>query len=323
MKKATAFFKYLLLFFVFIAAGFAGLTIFYPVDSHYSELAKAPALPEDLDHYLQTSEAVLHPKPGTEKNILWAFPDHRKTPLSLVYLHGFSASRREISPVIETVAKTLNANVFFTRLTGHGLGGEGLAQAHGYQWVEDADEAFEIGKRLGDKVILLGYSTGAALTVHLARKEDSQLAGIVMMAPNFRPRNALSLISTGPLGIWITNIVTGGKYKWTPRNKEHAYYWTPEYPAPAIHELMELLKYINGIDAEGIKTPALFVYSPADHVISIPNALEKFRRWGSPLKRIVEFPAKSHVIAGDIVSPEGNEPLEKDILNFIRDLPSH
>ena len=57
-------------------------------------------------------------RPNIEKKILWAQKPSFKTKISLVFIHGFSASRAELSPVIERVAKELKANIFFTRLSG-------------------------------------------------------------------------------------------------------------------------------------------------------------------------------------------------------------
>ena len=84
-----------------------------------------PELPADLEAYLTESESRYNDiRPGLEKTILWHDPQRKKaTELSLVYLHGFSASRAEISPVPERVAQELGANLFFTRLAGHGRTG--------------------------------------------------------------------------------------------------------------------------------------------------------------------------------------------------------
>ena len=64
--------------------------------------------------------AVPNLRQNIGKKILWAGKSSQKTSLSIVFIHGFSATRVELSPVIEEVAKSLGANVFFTRLTGHG-----------------------------------------------------------------------------------------------------------------------------------------------------------------------------------------------------------
>jgi hypothetical protein len=101
--------------FVFLLAGCApDLPSFDP--------APQIKLPADLDRYLADSEKqVVGLKPGTEKSIRWYRGVKKKTPLSIIYFHGFSASRRESSPVVEQVADALGANVFFTRFKGHGM----------------------------------------------------------------------------------------------------------------------------------------------------------------------------------------------------------
>jgi len=90
------------------------------------------SLGADLDNYLKTAESKLPDiVPGTEKRIIWHGKPHQKTPVSIVYLHGFSASSEEIRPVPDQVAQSLGANLYFARLTGHGRsGGQWLTQ----QW---------------------------------------------------------------------------------------------------------------------------------------------------------------------------------------------
>ena len=51
-----------------------------------------PDLPEDLEGYLARSEARFPDLvPGAEKTIVWAGTAGARTPLALVYLHGYSA----------------------------------------------------------------------------------------------------------------------------------------------------------------------------------------------------------------------------------------
>ena len=61
------------------------------------------------------------------------------------------------------LGKELNANIFFTRLRGHGLDGEALAEATFDDWMIDTNEAIDIGNAIGDKLILIGCSTGCSL----------------------------------------------------------------------------------------------------------------------------------------------------------------
>jgi len=81
----------------------------------------------DLDAYLAQSESVIpNLVTGVEKEIIWRDPVTKaKTPIAVIYIHGFSATKMEIRPVPEKLAEALGANLFFTRLTGHGRDGIG------------------------------------------------------------------------------------------------------------------------------------------------------------------------------------------------------
>ena len=49
--------------------------------------------------------------------------------------------------------------------------------------IHEAKEAIAIAKAIGDKVIVIGCSTGATLTLYLAAK-DQDLAGLILLSPN-------------------------------------------------------------------------------------------------------------------------------------------
>src|SRR5262249_34702335 len=148
----------------------------FPFTPRPSEIADTVAKAPDLDVYLRHREA-LHAgiKPGLAKTILWNDPAARgKTPLSLVYLHGFSASRKDITPVVETLAGTLAANAFLTRLAAHGrITPDEFATVSSQDWLDDAREALAIGRRIGDRMILIGTSTGALLATMAALEDKS------------------------------------------------------------------------------------------------------------------------------------------------------
>ena len=101
---------------------------------------------------------------GLEKEIVWADPMiHAKTPISIVYIHGFSASKGEVRPLADEIADQLDANLFYTRLTGHGQDGAAMTQGSVNAWINDYEEALAIGRAIGDKVVVIATSTGGSL----------------------------------------------------------------------------------------------------------------------------------------------------------------
>ena len=149
-----------------------------------------PDLRGDLDEYLAAAEApILNLRPGEERGIVWIDPDIRsRTPLSLVYLHGFSADRHEVEPLVSELAAELGANAYFARLRGHGRDGAAMTEATVEDWFADTSEAVAIGARIGERAVLIGTSTGGTLAAWAGGRQEvgTRLAAVVMISPNFR-----------------------------------------------------------------------------------------------------------------------------------------
>jgi len=130
-------------------------------------------------------------RPGSEAWIVWAGAPYAPTDLVVVYLHGFSASRMETAPLAQEVAAALDANLLEMRLSGHGRDGDAMAEPRAGDWVDDAALAMALGRAIGDRVVLIGTSTGGTLATYAATEPDlaEGLAGIVLISPNFRLAN--------------------------------------------------------------------------------------------------------------------------------------
>lgn len=288
---------------------------------------RLPELPDDLDAYLREREArFADVTPGTEKSIIWRDVERARKSLSIVYLHGFSATRMETHPLCGTVAAQLDANLFYTRLTGHGRPGVALGDATVDDWVNDAVEAVEIGKRIGDRVVIIGTSTGATLAAWLLVHPElrHRIAAVVMLSPNFEPKQKNARVALWPWGRQILRVVLGRFRRWEARNAEQHKFWTTVYPVGAIVTMMSLVDAVDELDFSAISTPVLMLYSEQDDVVSIERIRERFAELAGEQNRIVAVPSSpsgdAHVIAGDIVSPMGTEPVAGEIIRFIEDV---
>ena len=280
-------------------------------------------LPADLDQYLAESEAQFSDiVPGTEKTIIWANAEKTKTPLSIVYLHGYSATRQETVPLSDEIAAQLGANLFYTRLTGHGRGSAAMAEPTVNDWLNDTTEALEIGKRLGDKVIVIGTSTGGTLAAWLAEQPNTnEVMAYILISPNFGPRDSNSEILTLPWAKQYVPLIVGPEYSWTPKNPEHAKYWTYSYPSPALVTMMGLVNFVRESDLKSIQKPVLVIYSPNDQIVNSEKTEQRFAQIGSVIKEIDPIfdsgNPENHVLAGDILAPKNTQVVKKIILDFI------
>ncbi len=280
---------------------------------------------EDLDAYLAASEAeVGNALPHATKEIVWAFPNSRaKTPLSIVYIHGFSATKGETRPLPDLAAKALNANLFYTRLEGHGADGDAMAQATVQDWVDDVAEAIEIGNRIGEKVILVGVSTGAPLATVAALHPDlkEKVAGYILISPNFKLQNAASPLLTLPYARQWLPLIAGAERSFEVTNELHAKYWTSTYPTIAVFPMAALVKHARSLPVENIDKQALFIYSDADTVVDNTVSKQIMDRWGAEAQlHLVEGADDqyNHVIAGDALSPNKTEEVAQVIADWLK-----
>ncbi|MEL6208934.1 MAG: alpha/beta fold hydrolase [Pseudomonadota bacterium] len=287
-----------------------------------------PDDPAGLDAYLSTAEAqVADLRPAAARRIHWAGAPGSVTDLSIVYLHGFSASSEEIRPVPDRLAEALRANLHFARLTGHGRNGPAMAEATAGDWIEDTAEALEIGRRIGRKVIVIGTSTGGTLAALVGHDETLRegVAGIVFVSPNFAVNRAGAALLTLPWArIWLPRLL-GETSRFEPRNEGHAAHWTHEYPVVSVVPMAALVDHVRKLDHAQAAVPALFVYSEHDAVVSPAATGSVLAAWGAPKGVALRVMGSgddpnSHVIAGDILSPGQTDETVALILDWARGL---
>jgi alpha-beta hydrolase superfamily lysophospholipase len=285
-------------------------------------------IPADIPAWLDQRELTFSDiTPGARKEIVWAGAAGAKTPLAVVYIHGFSASKEEIRPVPDDVARALGANLFFTRLAGHGRTGEAMAQASAEDWWYDIAEAVEIGRRLGDRVVLIGTSTGATL-ISVAMTDPGiarDVAGVVLVSPNYALNSPAAAILDLPFAPLWGPLVAGPERSFAPANADHAKFWTTRYPTAALFPMATLMRAARGEDWGRVTVPALFVWSTADKVIDPAWAARVAEAWGGPVTRFnpvltgADDPY-AHVIAGRILSPGQTAPVTDAILGWAKGL---
>lgn len=297
----------------------AAALVFWPRDRSLNLPAiDQAAILRDPAAYLSAREAEFTDiVPGTEKRILWHGSTGEKTPLAVVYLHGFTASSEETRPVSDEVAKTLGANLYFTRFAGHARGPAAMAEPVADDWMADLAEALTVGAAIGERVLIIATSQGASvLTAGLgtpglreALPFADRIAGVVMIAPNFRLADPLRAFASDLPGAGVLMpLLIGDTIRAEVRSPEHATFWNTTYPTRSALPMAKLLRAARAADTASIDLPLLLLRSPQDKVVSNAATDRVLRNWKGPVER-VDFPhgpgmdAGAHVIAGRIRSP--------------------
>jgi len=286
------------------------------------------ALGVDLEDYLQVSESRFDDiVEGTAKTIIWKNPKSKqKTEYAIVYLHGFGATLPETRPFADQIAEGIGANLFYTRLRGHGRGRVAFSEAKASEWMEDAYEALAIGRRLGNKVILMGTSTGASLAVWLARCEGGEgIAALILISPNFGPKDPNAKFLIYPWASVFLPKIMGETFSWSSPNKKIMKYYNTEHSIDPLFEMMALVTYVNELDMKHFDVPILTLFSPQDVVVDHGNTVRFLNRLPGASRSETHCIDQSgdpqnHLIVGDIWSPENNDKFREIALRFIETL---
>ncbi|NRB19224.1 MAG: alpha/beta fold hydrolase [Rhodobacteraceae bacterium] len=265
--------------------------------------------------------------PGTEKRVIWrdGFRE-RRTPVAVLYVHGFSATSEEIRPVPDRVAAALGANLVFTRLRGHGRSGEAMAQATVQDWMMDLAEGLAAARQVGDRVVVIATSTGATLATAAALDAElsRQVAAMIFVSPNYGINNPLTPLLTLPAARYWLPPLAGPQRAFPARNDGHATYWTNSYPSVAVLPMAALVDAVAKLDLGSIRIPTLFWLSPQDRVVRPDLSVEIAGRWGSAVRlQTVSLGAgddpNAHVIAGDIMSPGQTDAAVLGFLTWLKE----
>lgn len=283
-----------------------------------------PVVPENVDDFVSHLEAGERVKPENEAKILWANDSsHISTEYVLLYLHGFSASRREGAPVNVDFPKRYGCNAYLARLASHGLETDSpLIDMTPFRLYESAKLALAIAGRLGKKVIVMGTSTGGTLALKLAADFPEKVYGLILYSPNIRIKNSASFLLSKPWGLQIARINFGGNTRVSDDDPagEICKYWYCRYRAEGAVYLQQLIdRTMNDDVFKSVQCPLFLGYyykdeQNQDQTVDVKWELKMFSSISTPAanKRSIAFPeAGAHVIACDLMSKSVNEVTQK------------
>lgn len=282
------------------------------------------------EEWLNAKESVVADlKPGNNAQIVWWNDSlNNKTEYVLVYFHGFSASHEEGNPVHRDFAKRYGANLLLTRLQDHGRSDpysfESLTPD---SYIQSAEEAIEVAKSLGDKIIVMATSTGATIAAILASKGEN-IHALILYSPNIDLQNRTSNIAVYPWGKQMAQLVLGGSQYKVKYNVEAAKYWSESYHMNGIFVVKSLIRdFMNKETFNAITIPVFVGYyykndKDCDKIISVSRIQDFFEQLGTPEseKRIVKFAnVGNHVMTSPIMSKD-IESVKKESYAFAEEI---
>lgn len=260
--------------------------------------------------------------PGAEKKIIWYDKIRIKTHYSVVYMHGFGASHKEMTGVPEGVASGIKGNLYLTRLSGHGLRSvDGLKNVNYKEWLFDMSQAINIGEKIGDEVVVIAHSLSAMISlVYLMQHTNHNIKTIICTSPNLNLKSIFSPLIASRYGSIIVRLLLGKHRILQVENEMVKKYWTIKQPTEAIVEIARLAAVLKSYKKKYFPYNIAFIYNPHDRVIDLKYLKSFFYKLKTVKNKMLYSysKAKRHTFAGNILSPENTEDIVSQMIQILK-----
>lgn len=285
-------------------------------------MTELPAALDAFDDWLSAREAACPDlREDNHARIEWVDGERRQRPLAIVYLHGFSASPMETTPLCDRLAEKLGAHLYLPRLRGHGRSPEALSAADDADWLADAREALAVGLRLGQRIILVGTSTGGTLATLLAAEaEPGQVAALILLAPNFGIADRRSSLLSWPGARRWLHWLVGRERVVDAEHDAHARYWTLRYATHTLVSMYALVRRLwRRVRPEQLAVPVLAVFCDDDQVVDARRTRAFMGRVkdGEIMTVAASGAGSDHVMVGDAFGAENTDAVLARCLDFL------
>lgn len=239
-------------------------------------------------------------------------PEARKK-LGIVLVHGFLASPAELKNFGEKLAEN-GYPVVGVRLAGHGTSPWDLRGRQWQSWLESVRDGYKVMAGISERVCLIGFSTGATLSLMLSAEKPDKLAGVVSVSAALKFMNSNMIFV--PL-LHGANTIT----KWLPsfegvmpfreNNSEHPQINYRNMPMRGLFELRRVVDELE--DKLGdIECPVSLYQGTQDPVVDPKSADQIFAKLNTNEKWLHQIPSKRHGILS-----ENTDDVQEKIIEYL------
>ncbi len=217
-------------------------------------------------------------------------------------IHGFGGGRFEIEP-LKSFLNDQGYETYCPLLAGHERGRRELASAEYHQWIDSAQEGYDILKSKCSKVIIIGFSMGGLIGVNLLKNNEA--AGLVTLST--------------PVWFWDFKIIAGNIFDDIRKRRKASIKRyvrsVVRIPLTACLNFQKLLSKTKPMFKE-VNVPCLIVQGKRDDTARWQSADYIHRHVKSDKKELKYFDDAPHLIC----CYENSQKVFEDILAFIKGL---
>ena len=232
----------------------------------------------------------------------------------VLLIHGFLASPAEVLPLAEKLHGE-GHTVLGVRLKGHGTSPWDLRERNWTDWYASVERGLNILQGLCERICVVGFSTGGALSLLLAARQSQQVIGAAAVcAPlKFRNKNMRFV----PLMHGANRVVKWlSKYEglmpFRPNESEHPHINYRNMPIRGLYELTRLAARLKA-ELHDIECPVSIVQSSGDRVVDPVSATMIYDALAIETKEIHWIESERHGILNENIG--GTHDILIDFVN--------
>ena len=215
--------------------------------------------------------------------------------IGVLIVHGFMSSPASLRSYSEKMHKR-GYTVMGVRLAGHGTSPQDAKERSAEEWMKSVRRGYKILAALVDEIVIIGFSTGGALSLVFSKENPPKLAGIVSVASPIQVQDRkIALVplihSINKLTQWIPGM--DDVHPFTNNNTTSPDINYQLTPIRALYELKQTMRHLRR-NLKSIKTPTLLLQGTEDDVVRPSSAITIHKLLGAKDKRIEWIKTKEH-----------------------------
>lgn len=255
-------------------------------------IARCRALIEEHRTDLKTNqaEAIIQANCPFELNPRNPIRQNGRLKYGALLIHGLLDSPFSL----RDIGSRLQANGILSRailLPGHGTSPQDLLTVSYHDWIQAVRYGVETLRHEVDEIYLIGYSTGAALSVYHAL-QDSQISGVVLLSPAIQIRIPMDVMTSW---YYISRWLNKKNHGWLFSETENDYVKYHSIGFNAVSQVAKLTGVLKELEEfHPLLIPMYMVISHEDETISSHRAINFFDNTHNPDSRLLLYTSTEH-----------------------------
>lgn len=215
----------------------------------------------------------------------------------VLLVHGFLASPAELRGLGEDLSRAGHA-VLGVRLAGHGTSPWDLKRCEWRDWLASLERGLRILSAFAEKVVVVGFSAGGSLALHLVAGRNDRIAGVAAICAPLEFRERMMALVPLVAGLnKLASLLPGseGVLPFTSNHPEHPDINYRSIPVQALGQLRAMTGELPR-RLPAVTVPALIVQADGDPVVRPDSATAIHKNLGAADKALHWVKADRHGI---------------------------